>query len=129
MLRGFGVYYGNPEFGGVFLAREKQFSVRYAPQAKLDKPLWSNTDLPKLQKPNKANHRCCAALTVEVIRWFGEYETTVIQRLGLAYRQAALTAWDNGKRMCVPADQFAADWIALAKEIADNLDDFSRLVT
>ncbi|WP_146118743.1 hypothetical protein [Blastopirellula marina] len=129
VLRGFGVFYGNPEFGGVFLSRDKQFSVRYSPQAQLDKAPWSDTDLPKLQKPNEANQRCCAALTLELVRWFGEYETTVIHRLGLSYRQAALAAWDNGKRACAPADEFAGGWITLAKRISDNLGDFLRLAT
>ena len=50
ILRGFGAFYGDLRRGGVFLPRY-EFRPRYTNHATLERPPWSDADLPNLNGP------------------------------------------------------------------------------
>lgn len=119
VLRGFGAFFGERELGGVFLSRNT-FEPRYMSQSKLERPPWSDTDLPESQPITEANRASYTKLTRCLIDWICDYETDVIARLGLSYRQMTLFPWDTRKRNVIPAEHFASSWRELSLQIADN---------
>ena len=124
LLRGFGVFYGDRAYGGVFLPRFA-FQPRYTTDATLDRPPWSDVDLPKLSSPTDWQRKACAALTIDLIDWIRSYEVHIIQRLGIEYRRRTLVKWDNGKRPFTPAEKFASAWRELSFQVAADFDAYS----
>lgn len=127
MLRGFGVFYGDVQRGGVFLPRY-EFCPRYTTHATLDCPPWSDADLPKLRAPTELQRTSCASLTLDLIEWIRSYEIGIVERLGIEYRRSTLKNWDNGKRTFVPAEKIASAWRELSFRVAANFDVFSRSI-
>ena len=119
VLRGFGVFYGDRQRGGVFLPRY-EFQPRYTTHAKLECPPWSDTDLPTLSAPTDSERNVCASLTLNLIDWIRKYEQTIVERLGLEYRRSTLVKWDNGNRPSIPAEEMVSDWRFLRKVIAED---------
>jgi len=119
VLRGFGAFYGDRTLGGIFVTRDK-FTPSYLLQSSLVNPPWAETDLPKSQPVTRANRENYRHLTLGLIDWIYQYETDVITRLGLPYREMTLFPWSGRKRTSFPADQFAATWHGLAQSIAQN---------
>ncbi|MFA8019263.1 hypothetical protein [Bremerella cremea] len=119
VLRGFGAFYGEHSLGGIFISRNT-FAPRYLRQAMLDSPPWSDTDLPPSPVSTIDNRQRSVRLTLGMIEWIAQYETDVASRLGLAYREATLIAWNNRKHAIIPACQFASAWHALAERFADH---------
>ncbi|PQO38023.1 hypothetical protein [Blastopirellula marina] len=128
VLRGFGAFFGEQDLGGVFLARNK-FAPHYLSQATLESLPWSDSDLPPNQPISDANRERYVKLTLGLIDWIGEYETDVISRLGLPYREETLLTWNNRKRTTIPADQFANSWRDLALRISENIDVFFHMMS
>ncbi|PQO27284.1 hypothetical protein C5Y96_17215 [Blastopirellula marina] len=117
VLRGFGTFFGNPDFGGVFLSRNK-FVPGYSSRPVLDRPPWSDTDLPEMEHLSQMNVDRCLGLTSEFFLWIHEYEANVLRHLGLEYRQATLSSWPRGKRTLVGAEDFAASWQRLSTQLS-----------
>ena len=124
MLRGFGVFYGDDSFGGIFLPRF-EFGPRYTTHATLESPPWSVLDLPKLSAPNDSQRNACASMTSNLIDWIRSYEVTIVERLGVDYRCSTLLQWDNGERSFIPAEQMASAWRELSFQIAANINAYS----
>ena len=124
VLRGFGVFYGDQDHGGVFLPRY-EFHPRYTTHSTLDCPPWSDSDLPMLCRPTDSQRHACATLTLELIDWIRSYEVNIIDRLGIAYRRQTLAKWNNGKRPYTPAEKFASAWRALSFQVAANFDAYT----
>ena len=120
ILRGFGVFYGDHRYGGIFLPRYK-FRPEYTMQSRLMKQPWTHADLPKLRIPTKADRANCASLTLDLIDWIRGYETKVAEILGRDYRQSTLAQWDNGSRPVIPAEEMAHQWRLLGISIAGDL--------
>ena len=59
-------------------------------------------------------------MTVVLINWIYSYEADVTSRLGVTYRQQTLSRWDNGKRIVIPAEQFADAWHELSFSVANK---------
>ena len=123
VLRGFGVFFGDRERGGVFLPRYT-FEPRYTTQGVLESPLWSNSDLPQLDVPTEPQRSSCVSLTFDLIDWIRSYEVDIVERLGIEYRRSALGRWDNGKRSVMPAEEMARMWRLLGTAIADGFHSF-----
>lgn len=119
MLRGFGVFYGDDQLGGVFLPRY-EFSPRFTTQATLDCPPWSDSDLPKLSAPSESHLDACTSLTLDLIDWIRGYETDVVERLGIEYRESTLERWKNTKGVILPAGQMVEAWKSLGIEASEN---------
>ncbi len=119
VLRGFGVFYGDDALGGVFLPRF-EFGPKYTTQTALACPPWAEADLPKMSAPSDAEQSACTSLTLALIEWIRSYEVTIVERLGIEYRQATLDSWDNGKRQVTPAEEMARAWGLLGAAIAET---------
>lgn len=117
VLRGFGIFYGDHQYGGIFVPRY-EFQPRYTPHAKLESPPWFVDDLPSMVVPAESERKACTALMIDLIRWIEGYEVNVINVLGVAYRQQTLTKWDDGKRHIIPAGEMAHAWQRLGTLIA-----------
>ncbi len=125
VLRGFGVFYGDRERGGVFLPRY-QFLPRYTKQATLERPPWSDSDLPSLRPPSKSQSPFCASLTLDLIDWIRTYEVNVVDRLGIEYRRSTLVKWDDGKQRFTPAEEMARAWRLLGIALAEDSQSLMR---
>ena len=123
VLRGFGVFYGDGQRGGVFLPRY-EFQLRYTTHATLDCPPWSYADLPKLSTPTESQQKACATLTLDLIDWIRGYEVNIVEQLGIEYRRSTLLEWDNGRRPFVPAENVASAWHELSVRVASNFNAF-----
>lgn len=123
VLRGFGVFYGDAQRGGIFLPRY-EFEPKYTTQMELECPPWSGDDLPELRVPAKSQRGVCAALVLELLDWIRHYEVDVVERLGIEYRRATLVKWNNGKRHFTPAESVASAWRKLSIQVAANFDAF-----
>lgn len=115
VLRGFGAFFGDPDFGGVFLSRNK-FEPGYLSRPALDCPPWSDSDLPKMENLSRKNLDHCSRLISQLFLWMHEYEANVLRCLGLEYRQASLSSWPRGKRTLVCAEDFADAWRTLSAQ-------------
>ena len=125
VLRGFGVFFGDGQRGGVFLPRD-EFAQRYTTVSTLDCPPWSDEDLPNLNPPTQQQRNRCAALVLDLIDWIRSYEVSVVERLGIEYRRRTLVKWENGERPFMPAEQFASAWRELSFQVAANFDAYSK---
>jgi len=125
VLRGFGVFYGDRQRGGVFLPRY-EFRPKYTTHATLECPPWSDEDLPNLSSPTHSQRTACTILTLELIDWIRSYEVTIVEQLGIEYRRSTLLQWNNGKRFFVPAEHLASAWRELSLRVAANFDAYSR---
>ncbi|MGI9470473.1 MAG: hypothetical protein ACR2NZ_02995 [Rubripirellula sp.] len=119
-LRGFGVFYGNAELGGVFLPRFT-FTPRYTKHATLRHQPWTEADLPRMQLPSASTQNQCASLLLRLLDWIRQYEVNVVNQLGLDYRRQTLAKWNDGHRRFIPAERFASTWRRLSIRIAGNL--------
>lgn len=119
VLRGFGVFYGARQWGGVFLPRY-EFQPQYTTHATLQPPPWSNEDLPKFSEPTESQRTCWAFLTLGLIDWIRAYEANIVERLGIEYRRSTLGGWDDGKRSFIPAEEMACAWRLLGVAIAED---------
>ena len=124
VLRGFGVFYGDDQRGGVFLPRY-EFAPRYSTESRLRCPPWTNDDMPKLAPPTGSQRNLCASLVLNLIDWIRGYEVSVVERLGIDYRRSTLTKWNNGKRPLIPAECIASAWRELSFRVAANFSAYS----
>ena len=113
MLWGFGLLYGTPRKGGVFL-RRYQFQPVWLPLETVQEPIWRPDMIPAPQMP--PSPRVPADLTVAAIRRIAEYEEWVLARCGLEYRRAVLRQWKRpaGK---LPPQVLPHAWRTLADAI------------
>ena len=123
MLRGFGVFYGDGQRGGVFLPRD-EFHPQYTTRATLDCPPWSRADLPKLNPPTASQQHMCATLALDLIDWIWRYEVNILEQLGIEYRRSTLLEWDDGTRPFMPAEHVTSAWRELLFRVASNFNAF-----
>ena len=119
VLRGFGVFYGDPKYGSIFCPRY-EFCPLYTTQAKLDRPLWSNTDLPNSSYQNCSQRNSCVSLMLNLIDWIKSYEEQITDRLGIEYRQATLMKWHNGDRPFIASEEIIPAWHELGHQLATD---------
>lgn len=119
VLRGFGVFFGDDQLGGVFLKRY-EFQPHYTPHARLECPPWSTSELPALCVPSVDQRDDANSLTVKLIDWIASYEANVAEQLGVAYRQSTLDSWESNKRPIVPAAELAETWRSVGTFVAED---------
>ena len=117
VLRGFGVFYGDPRLGGIFLPRY-EFRPQYTKVARLDVQPWLYADLPDMNSPTKRQRASCATLTLDLIDWIRSYEVKIAELLGVGYRRSTLVQWDNGERPIILAEDMPREWRSLGTAIA-----------
>lgn len=119
VLRGFGVFHGAPELGGIFLPRF-EFRPLYTVCPTLDSPLWSNTDLPNFSSPDCSQRSSCVSLTLNLIDWICGYEEEIVDRLGIEYRRTTLVKWNNGESPPIAAEKMVSAWRELSHQVATD---------
>lgn len=121
VLRGFGAFYGDCEYGGVFLPRF-EFRPRYTTEWTLECPPWTDAEMPELKSPSEEEQSVCLSLTLAIIEWIQNYEKTIIEQLGVEYRMKSLEQWNSGRRHIVPAEEMVSAWEELAVQVADHFE-------
>ena len=92
VLWGFGVLYGTPREGGVYLNRY-QFRPVWLPSETVREPIWKADMIPTGQTP--PSPRMPVDLTVAAIRRIADYEEWALARCGVEYRRAVLRKWNR----------------------------------
>ena len=113
MLWGFGLLYGTPQKGGVYLNRYR-FQPVWLPSETIQGPIWKPDMIPNGQVPPSL---CVPVdLTVAAIRRIADYEEWALDHCGLEYRRAVLRQW---KRPCgqLPPQALPGAWRTLADAI------------
>ena len=113
MLWGFGLLYGTPRKGGIFLDRF-QFRPVWLPSETIQEPIWTPDMIPTAQTP--PSPRVPVDLTVAAIRRIADYEEWVLARCGPEYRRAVLRQWKRPSRR-LPPQALPQAWRALADAI------------
>jgi hypothetical protein len=117
MLWGFGLFYGTPRQGGVYLNRY-QFQPRWLPLETLQEQIWKPDMIPTAQTP--PSPRVLVELTVAAVRRIANYEEWVLARCGLEYRCAVLRQWKQASKG-VPPQTLPLAWRAVAEAIEGHL--------
>lgn len=111
ILWAFGVFYGEPQCGGMFLARYR-FLPKRLDVNDLPLPMWRLDQLPSRHTPRGDEEwRMTITLLARALRWIGEYKRWVIEAHSLKYRRECLKRWE---RETIPAAQAVSDWERLA---------------
>jgi hypothetical protein len=121
ILRGFGVFYGNERWGGLFLPRFK-WEPRLTPYADLSRPPWQESDLPPCRRPAADDRKNWGFLLDELLEWIVTYECWIIRRRGVAYRHRAIAAWKYGRRKPFDFAAAMALWPRLRRLLMDGAD-------
>ena len=114
MLWGFGLIYGTPRQGGVYLNRY-QFQPDWLPSETVHVPIWKPDRIPTAQTP--PSPRVPVDLTVAAIRRIADYEEWVLARCGLEYRRAVLRHWKRRSERRLSPQTVPQAWRALADAI------------
>ena len=116
MLWGFGLLYGTPRRGGVYLNRY-EFRPVWLPSDTIRGPIWKPDMVPAGQAPPSL--RVPVDLTVSAIRCIADYEEWVLARCGLEYRRAVLWQWKgpSGHSRQLPPQMLPQAWRTLADAI------------
>lgn len=121
ILRGFGVFYGDLDCGGVFLPRY-EFRPQYLRTTRDGFMPWRNEDLPAFDRTDRNQRHRSASLTLELVDWIRSYEVNIADQLGIEYRRSTLNNWASGDRWFTPAEKQASAWRALSFRIAADFD-------
>ena len=113
VLWGFGVLYGTPREGGVYLNRY-QFRPVWLPSETVRESIWKADMIPT--GPTPPSPRMPVDLTVAAIRRIADYEEWALARCGVEYRRAVLRKWNRPSERPSPQTLPQA-WRALADAI------------
>ena len=113
ILWGFGLLYGTPHKGGVYLNRY-QFRPIWLPSETIQMPIWRPDMIPTGQAPPSL--RTPVDLTVAAIRRIANYEEWALARCGLEYRRAVLRQWKWPSKQ-LPPQSLPQAWRTLADAI------------
>lgn len=117
ILRGFGVFFGDDRWGGVFLPRF-EFTPQFSAEPDLSRPAWSSDDLPSLRRPRKGQMPWCQRLMLDLIDWIRRYEIWIAAHQGVTYRHETLVDWKAKHESVVPAEEIAVAWRLLGLAIS-----------
>ena len=118
VLRGFGVFIGMRNRGGLILRRYSA-EPGLTQGCSLAKPPWFPGDLPRTRAPKSVpNRRRALHLLQTLFEWIHQYETWVAREVGIQERVKNLKARDA--KPAVEATFMASSWKDLAGE-AENL--------
>ena len=125
ILRGFGVFFGDDRWGGLFLPRF-EFTPQLSPEPDLARPAWSPEDLPPLALPRADQLTHCQTLLLALIDWIHHYELWIAEHAGIQYRSRTLTTWKTNHESVVPAEETAMAWELLGVAIEERPEHFIR---
>jgi CxxC-x17-CxxC domain-containing protein len=120
LLWSFGIFCGDLQTGGVYLAR-----YNFAPLASAgfaSEPLpWLPDQLPATAHPHTiAATQACRRWLQCMVRWIIEYEQWVVTTIGLAYRQACVAAWELGP-FTISSERIVSEWHQLEQRCSGRV--------
>ncbi len=119
ILRGFGVFYGDDRWGGLFV-RRMGYSPKLTPTSDLPRPAWKAEDLPPLTEPSNADFARAQRLLLELIDWIRHYEVWILKTVGINYRRESLIAWNPKDYRVIPTEEMASAWRILGVTVAES---------
>lgn len=123
ILRGFGVFYGDDRWGGLFV-RRFNFKPQLTPQPDLSDSVWLQDDLPPLSDVTSDQVPYCEHLLLDLIDWIRNYEVWIAEQFGIAYRIQTLLDWKAKHGSIVLAEEMAVAWRLLALSLLDDPERF-----
>ncbi len=114
LLWGFGLYFGEPERGGVYLNRY-QFQPEWMPLELVRPLIWRPDMIPQGQKPPSAE--LPFDLTARVAIQIADYEDWILSRRGLDYRRNVLREWKQAAKG-LPPQTLPQSWRDIAADLA-----------
>ncbi len=120
VLRGFGVFYGDERWGGLFLHRF-DFLSQFTHEAELAQRPWSLRDLPRRVS---LEADACTMLLLGLIHWVGQYELWIAAEAGEAYRQDTVEQWNTRRYARTPAAELPAAWQRLGEAVSQQPETF-----
>jgi len=120
VLRGFGAFYGDDDWGGLFLSREA--IPQLTSESHLRDPAWTISDLPPMREPEAEDRARLRWLLLELIDWFRTYEVWVTETVGSEYRREAIDRWRRDDRYVIEPEQIARSWRMLGIAVSGNPD-------
>ena len=106
-LWGFGMFFGNRKFGGLYLDRF-DFCPRWAPVESLSLAIHWPEELPAFARPQGSlQWQYAHRLWKSSLLWIANYESWVRSTVGLAYRRECVGMW---LRPFVRAEKISAAW-------------------
>ena len=120
ILRGFGVFYGDSKYGGIFLPRY-EFLPKYSKKSSLELEPWLAKDLPELKLPTDSQKENYMTLILGLIDWIRTYEENIVEHLGMEYRKNVLDEWDFDKKAKLPAEEIVGEWKKLGITILEEM--------
>lgn len=119
ILRGFGVFFGDDRWGGLFL-RRFEFTPQLTVESDLTRPAWSSEDLPPLTFPRADQLTDYQNLLLALIDWIRRYEIWIAEHFGIKYRRRTLTTWKPKRGLVIPAEEMPVDWRLLSVAISER---------
>ena len=123
LLRGFGVFYGEPGVGGAFIGRQ-DFRPLLTPGADLPGIPWWPEGLPPLRVPSPAEVRAWHYLTQVLVGWLQVYESWVLDVAGPDHRLAGVEFWSRKRRPVVPGTAMRWAWSWVRKQLQTHPEQF-----
>lgn len=116
VLRGFGVFCGANEQGGLFVRRDG-FRPRMTPDSDLVQPAWCCEDLPPLSVPSQHDGPRCQTLLLMMIDAIISYESWVTSGLGIQYRRDILVPWMTRHESLFDLQDMVAAWLDVQRAV------------
>ena len=120
VLRGYGIFYGDKRYGGIFLPRY-EFLPLYTTISTLQSPPWTKKDLPALEHPIESQIIDYSALVKDLVDWIHAYEQEIVDQLGVEYRRFTLSGWDDGTRTVIAAEEIVDEWSSICAAVREGL--------
>jgi hypothetical protein len=114
LLWGFGLYFGEPERGGVYLNRY-QFQPKWMPLESVRPLIWRADLVPDGQTPPAP--LLPFEIAARAAGQIADYEDWVLSRCGLEYRRNVLREWKQAAKG-VPPQTLPQSWRDLAADLA-----------
>ncbi len=120
VLWAFGIWYGEPGRGAVYLNRFACLP-QYAAQDQPPAHVWRPDQLSMACPPADHTQRMAACtLAAALFGWIAAYERWVHTTAGAEYRAACVASWERGEYR-IAADAIADEWQQLASAVAPDM--------
>lgn len=116
-LRGFGVFFGDDRWGGLFI-RRYTFAPGLTSGADLEAPPWMSDDLPPMVPPD-ANDAGARQLLRGLTGWIASYEEAIVTQNAADHRRQTLARWQNNTN-ALSAELMAPAWRRLETLLAES---------
>ena len=116
ILWGFALWYTHAGIGSLLLKRH-DFRPRVNLTGTTTPAIWRlDNTLLEHEPATEAEVSAASILSVEVLAFIHQYESWIMERAGLAYRQRVIEVYPERRKGYVPAEDMAATWARLVND-------------